>query len=123
MADYEGARRCADMVDKNADIQEMIDRITDRIRLGYRPERIVLYGSYAYGTPHPGSDIDLLVVKDDPDIPIERRLKVRRLLRGIIREVPVSPVVYSPDEIDARLKQGDGFLREIFEKGEVLYER
>lgn len=111
------------MVDKNADIQEMIDRITDRIRLGYRPERIVLYGSYAYGTPHPGSDIDLLVVKDDPDIPIERRLKVRRLLRGIIREVPVSPVVYSPDEIDARLKQGDGFLREIFEKGEVLYER
>lgn len=87
MADYEGARRCADMVDKNADIQEMIDRITDRIRLGYRPERIVLYGSYAYGTPHPGSDIDLLVVKDDPDIPIERRLKVRRLLRDIIREV------------------------------------
>ncbi len=111
------------MVDKNADIQEMMDRITDRIRLGYRPERIVLYGSYAYGTPHPGSDIDLLVVKDDPDIPIERRLKVRRLLRDIIREVPVSPVVYSPDEIDARLKQGDGFLREIFEKGEVLYER
>jgi predicted nucleotidyltransferase len=84
------------MVDKNADTQEMINRITDRIRLGYRPERIVLYGSYAYGPPHPGSDIDLLVVKDDPDIPMERRPKVRHLLRDIIREVPVSPVVYFP---------------------------
>lgn len=111
------------MADASADTQTMIDRITERIRLGYSPERIVLYGSYAYGTPHPDSDIDLLVVKDDPDIPIERRLKVRRLLRDIIREVPVSPVVYSPDEIDARLKRGDGFLKEIFEKGEVLYER
>ncbi len=47
---------------------------------------------------------------------------MRRLLRDIIREVPVSPVVYSPDEIDARLKLGDGFLKGILEKGEVLYE-
>lgn len=111
------------MVNASANTQSMIDRITERIRVGYSPERIVLYGSYAYGAPRPDSDIDLLVVKDDPDSPIERRLKVRRLLRDIIREVPVSPVVYSPDEIDARLRQGDGFLREVFEKGEVLYER
>ncbi|MEW6229873.1 MAG: nucleotidyltransferase domain-containing protein [Bacillota bacterium] len=111
------------MADASNSIRTTLRQITERIRSGYLPERIVLYGSYAYGTPDPDSDIDLLIVKDDPDSPLERRLKVRRLLRDIIRNLPVSPVVYAPGEVEARLAQGDEFLREILEKGKVLYER
>ncbi|MCR4427015.1 MAG: nucleotidyltransferase domain-containing protein [Firmicutes bacterium] len=104
-------------------IRTTLSQITERICSGYLPERIVLYRSYAYGAPDPDSDIDLLIVRDDPGSIMERRLKVRRLLRDIIRNLPVSPVVYTPGEVEARLAQGDGFLREILEKGKVLYER
>jgi predicted nucleotidyltransferase len=104
-------------------INEILTEITDRVRTGYDPERIMLYGSHAYGCPHAGSDIDIFIIKDDTDRPIDRRLKVRRLLRDIIKEVPVSPIVYTPTEVKERLKEEDPFLMEILEKGEVLYER
>ncbi len=104
-------------------INEILTEITDRVRTGYDPERIMLYGSHAYGCPHAGSDIDIFIIKDDADRPIERRLKVRRLLRDIIREVPVSPRVYTPAEVKERLAGEDPFLIEILEKGEVLYEQ
>jgi predicted nucleotidyltransferase len=104
-------------------INEILAEITDRVRTGYDPERIMLYGSHAYGCPDAESDIDIFIIKDDSDRPIDRRLKVRRLLRDIIREVPVSPIVYTPTEVKERLKEEDPFLMEILEKGEVLYER
>ena len=111
------------LMDSKKSIDEILIEITDRVRMGYDPERIMLYGSHAYGCPHAGSDIDIFIIKDDADRPIERRLKVRRLLRDIIREVPVSPIVYTPTEVKERLAGEDPFLIEILEKGEVLYEQ
>lgn len=110
-------------MDTRENILKLLDEITERICSNYKPERIVLYGSHAYGEPDEGSDIDLFIIKDDPDQPRDRRLKVRRLLRDIIREIPISPVVYTPFEVRTRLAEGDGFLREIVEKGKVLYEQ
>ena len=110
-------------MDSKKSIDEILIEITDRVRMGYDPERIMLYGSHAYGCPHAGSDIDIFIIKDDADRPIERRLKVRRLLRDIIREVPVSHIVYTPTEVKERLAGEDPFLIEILEKGEVLYEQ
>ncbi len=104
-------------------LSALLGEITKRICSGYAPERIVLYGSYAYGKPDEGSDIDLFIIKVDPDNPRDRRLKVRRLLRDIIQKVPISPLIYTPNELQARLAKGDGFLREILEKGKVLYEQ
>jgi predicted nucleotidyltransferase len=95
--------------------------MVDKIRGGYEPERIILFGSYACGEPTEHSDIDLLVVKDDPRPPIDRRLAVRRLLREENRAYALEVLVYRPEELRERLAWGDDFLREIISTGEELY--
>ena len=52
--------------------QEMIQDIVQRIVAGYSPQKIILFGSYAYGEPDEDSDIDLLTIKDTNKRPIER---------------------------------------------------
>jgi predicted nucleotidyltransferase len=102
-------------------VREAILRMVERIRVGYDPERIILFGSYAYGEPVEHSDIDLLVIKDDPRPPIDRRLAVKRLLREENRAYPLEVLVYRPKELRDRLAWGDDFLREIVSAGEELY--
>jgi predicted nucleotidyltransferase len=102
-------------------VREAILRMVERIRVGYDPERIILFGSYAYGEPTEHSDIDLLVIKDDPRPPIDRRLAVRRLLREENRAYALEVLVYRPEELRERLAWGDDFLREIISTGEELY--
>ncbi|MGB8645165.1 MAG: nucleotidyltransferase domain-containing protein [Anaerolineae bacterium] len=85
------------------------------------PEKIILFGSYAYGKPSPDSDVDLLVVMDT-DAPIkERYLAVARLLRP--RQFPVDILVRTPLEIKAAIGESNLFMEEIISRGRVLYER
>jgi predicted nucleotidyltransferase len=85
----------------------------------FKPERIILFGSYAYGKPTPDSDVDLLVViqhrKRNPDKATEIRLKLRA-------PFPMDLLVRTPQRIQERLALGDFFIREIMTKGKVLYE-
>jgi predicted nucleotidyltransferase len=85
------------------------------------PEKIVLFGSYAYGKPNRHSDVDLLVVLNTRASQSERSWKVSRLL--LPRPFPVDILVKTPKEIEAALKSGDFFLREILTRGKILYER
>lgn len=102
---------------------QAIDRILERIVKEYAPERIVLFGSHAYGEPDEESDVDLLIIKETDQRPIARWVEVKRLLRDRSRIVSVSPLVYTPREVEERLALGDPFLREALERGETLYER
>lgn len=96
-------------------------RITEKIRAGYRPEMIVLFGSYAKDTVDPDSDIDLLVIKDSNQRRDERDREIRVLLRDI--KLPMDIFVYTPEEI-TKLRHLEGsFVNEIFKKGKVVYER
>jgi predicted nucleotidyltransferase len=94
--------------------------MVDKIRAGYDPERIILFGSYAYGEPTEDSDIDLFIVKDDPRPPIDRRLAVKRLLREENRYYSLEVLVYRPEELRERLAWDD-FLQEVVSAGEELY--
>ena len=85
------------------------------------PEKIILFGSYAYGKPNPHSDVDLLVVLKTNASLKERNWLVSRLL--LPRPFPVDILVRNPREIREALKSGDFFLQEIFTRGKVLYER
>ncbi len=85
------------------------------------PEKIVLFGSYAYGKPNRHSDVDLLIVLNTRASQSERSWKVSRLL--LPRPFPVDILVKTPKEIEAALKSGDFFLREILTRGKTLYER
>lgn len=98
-------------------LQEIVDRIVAR----YAPRQIILFGSYAYGTPDAHSDLDLFIVKETADAPDERRMQVWRLLEDLDLDVHVSPFVYTPQELRKRLAIRDFFVREILEKGKVLF--
>jgi predicted nucleotidyltransferase len=102
-------------------IRKIITEIVDKILKGYKPKKVILFGSYAYGEPIEDSDIDLLIIKNTDKRPIDRWIEVKRLLRDNGRTIPVSPLVYTEKEIEERIAIKDFFVEEIFEKGDVLY--
>ena len=85
----------------------------------FKPERIVLFGSYARGKPTPDSDVDLLVVMGHRGRPADQSVEIRLRLRP---PFPLDLLVRSPKTVQKRLALGDSFLKEILEKGQVLYE-
>lgn len=105
----------------DARIQAAIEEIVRRLVRDYQPEKIILYGSYAYGNPDEDSDIDLLIIKDTPDRLLQRMVRVRRLADGAHRHIAFEPLILTPRELEQRLRIGDQFIGEIIEKGELLY--
>lgn len=108
---------------KDRKLRKLILDIVDQIKREYMPDKIILYGSYAYGKPTRDSDIDLLIVKDTDKRRVDRFVEVSRLVYQPGRHVSVSPLVYTPKELEERLSLGDDFVEEVLSKGEVLYAR
>ena len=104
-----------------AKIREIILDIVRKLAEEYKPKKIILFGSHAYGRPSEESDIDLLIIKETNKRPIDRWVEVKKLLRETSRSLPISPLVYTEKEIEERTAIKDFFVEEIFEKGEVLY--
>lgn len=106
---------------KEATIRVVINKVVDTLIKEYQPKKIILFGSYAYGSPTSDSDLDLLIIKDTDKRPIDRWMEVKRLLRNTARSLPISPLVYTERELAERLIMKDFFIAEVLEKGEVLY--
>ena len=98
-------------------IEEIKTRLVER----YNPDRIILFGSHSTGKPQEESDIDLLVLKDTKDRPIDRRIQVEKILAD--RSMPLDIVVYTPQEIRYLFSMGSPFVEEIIETGRVIYMR
>ena len=99
-------------------IMDEIDSIKNQLIEKYRPEKIILFGSAAWGDDEI-NDIDLLIIKSDtPYYGIER---MRELDRMIKRNMAADMLVYRPEEIKERLELGDPFIKKIFKDGKVLY--
>ena len=103
------------------EVKATISDIVDKIKREYRPTRIILFGSHAYGSADRDSDIDLLIIKDTKERLIDRGVAVLRLVSDPGRLIPFEPVVLTPEEVNERLALGDQFIKEILQKGEVLY--
>jgi len=86
----------------------------------YKPEKIILFGSYAWGKPKKDSDIDLLIIKKTKRSPYKRIPEARRYLHNINQAFDI--LVMKPEEVERRLKLGDFFIEEIIKKGKILYE-
>src|SRR5205085_6653122 len=85
----------------------------------FQPERIILFGSYAYGQPHADSDVDLLVI-----MPARNQLdQAFRIHSTLLPPFPLDIIVRTPKNLKWRLQEGDWFLREVVSKGKVLYEK
>ena len=100
---------------------KFIQRMSQILEEKYRPERIVLFGSFAKGRITRDSDVDLLIVKRT-SLPFYQRLvEVRRLVSSARRGIPFDPIVVTPEELSCRIKVGDRFLEDILQSGQVLY--
>jgi len=104
-------------------IHQEIERIAEWLKKKYKPEKIVLYGSFVWGEPTASSDVDFLVIKHTDRPFLERMREVYRLVNLLHSEVAFEPLVYTPQEIQNRLGLGDSFIKKILEKGEVLYDK
>lgn len=97
-----------------------IQRYCDSIAAAFKPQKIILFGSHAYGKPTPDSDVDLLVV-----MPKARRFwmqTTQKIHEKVSAGFPVDVLVRDPAFLRERLKEGDCFLEEITTKGRVMYE-
>jgi predicted nucleotidyltransferase len=99
--------------------EETIKEMVSRIVLQFKPKQIILFGSYAYGKPRPESDIDLLIVMETNLRETEQALRIRQYINPLFG---VDFLVYKPVRLEERLKLGDSFLKEITERGVVMYE-
>lgn len=102
-------------MDIHAHIQKLCKQIVDR----FSPHQIILFGSYAYGTPNYDSDIDLLVVMPYEGNELDKMAEVRKELSSAM---PLDVLVKSPEQIVKRLEMEDFFVREIIDNGKVLYD-
>ena len=100
--------------------RQEIQLTCDDIVREFAPLQVILFGSYAYGTPTESSDVDLLVVL--PVAKSETRRQEIEIRKRLARPFHLHVLVHSPEDLAYRLVYNDWFLREITEKGEVLYE-
>jgi uncharacterized protein len=96
-----------------------IRSFSNAIAREFRPRKIVLFGSYAYGKPTEDSDVDVLVI-----MPFNRKRgrKSLEIRQRIPADFPLDLIVRTPEFIARRLQWGDCFIKEILAKGDVLYE-
>ncbi len=96
-------------------IRDFARRVAER----FHPERIILFGSYAYGAPHADSDVDILVV-----MPARSELAQSvRIDLACEPNFPLDIIVRTPKNMRWRLEEGDSFLREIVARGRSCMKR
>lgn len=79
-------------------IEDNIKQLVDKIVREFNPKKVVLFGSYAWGNPKKNSDVDLLVIKDDPSKNTrEMAIELEKIL--IERNLPLDLLVYKPEQL------------------------
>ena len=90
------------------------------IARGYAPKQIWLYGSFARGDFHQGSDLDLIIIKDTakkfPD-------RIEEVLQHVPGGIAVEPMIYTPRELESMISERNAFLEQAFSEGLLVYEQ
>lgn len=97
----------------------VIRRYARQVGECFHPDKIILFGSYAYGTPHTDSDVDILVIMPARN-QLDQAFKIRLTVSA---PFPVDLIVRKPHELQRRLEEGELFHTEIVSKGIALYEK
>lgn len=99
--------------------QSKINQIVRKITQEFKPKKVILFGSYAWGNPTKDSDVDIFVIHESPDRRLNREIKLRQAV--FPAGIAVDVVSYTPSEVESRLKKGDFFVKRILSKGKILY--
>lgn len=97
-----------------------IKRYCDAVAAVFKPQRIILFGSYAYGKPTADSDVDVLVI-----MPKSRRVKrdtAVQIRLKVDADFSVDLLVRGESEVERRVREEDLFMTQITSKGRVMYE-
>ena len=101
-----------------------LERLVDFVVSKYKPEKIILFGSYAAKTERKSSDIDLLIIKETNKRFVDRVIELVQLIREHFGfKYPVEPLIYTPEEWKSAEEINSAFIRLVSSKGIVLYEK
>ena len=99
--------------------QKAIDQVVEQIVDKFKPQKIILFGSYARGNPRPESDVDMLVVMDTSLKEVQQAIQI---CQQIEYRFGLDLIVHTPKYLSERVKMGDWFLRDVLKEGKVIYE-
>ncbi len=102
--------------------EKNLDKIISIIRK-INPEKIYLFGSYSTESFDEQSDIDLIIIAPSNERPLERRLKLRRMLSEYDRSIGLDLLVYTPDEFEMPAKEPSSFIFSAIRHGTKIYDR
>jgi len=100
--------------------EQTIQALCNRIVQEFQPDKIILFGSYAYGHPTPDSDVDILVVLPFKGKNFSKSLEI---LNRANPAFPIDLLARNPEDTERRYREGDPLIREALDRGKVLYER
>jgi predicted nucleotidyltransferase len=109
-----------------------IDSILEKLVVSLKasdPYKIILFGSYANGSPNENSDIDIMVILNNDHVSktyeerLNKKIFIRSLLCEINRKIPLDILVYSKAELNLIRKRGNYFIDEVERTGKVIYEK
>lgn len=101
--------------------QKEVERLAEKIKKSYRPEKIFIFGSFAKGKIKPDSDVDFFIIKKTSKPRLERQREVNRLL--LDRLIPLDILVFTPEEAAERKALGDSFIIDILKTGKLIYDK
>ena len=96
-----------------------IKELTEKIQREFKPEKIILFGSHAWGNPGDDSDVDLLVILSYQGKPWRTASAIRERLQV---RFPLDIMVRNAEQVQARLALNDSFLTDVMTRGKVVYE-
>ncbi|MBT9131050.1 MAG: hypothetical protein DDT42_01822 [candidate division WS2 bacterium] len=101
-------------------LEQELNRIVATLVEKYQPEKIILFGSLVTGRIHEWSDIDLLIIKETTTRRVYRRAEA---LKGAKRNIPMDVIILTPSEVKFLSDENSLFIKDILEKGSVVYEK
>lgn len=112
----------ATLLSRSAKRRQQIELVCRAIAREFHPDKIVLFGSYAYGNPGPESDVDLLVVMPFDGSPFRQAAVILDHVVHAVGVIPFDLLVRTAQQVQERIQMGDTFMRDVIERGRVMYE-
>ena len=92
---------------------QKIESLISEIAREFKPQKIILFGSYASGNPTPDSDVDILVVMPLEGKPVRKAIEIKNHVNA---RFPLELIVRTPEQVAYRMANNDWFIREIVER-------